>query len=492
MSSSSAGNRDSNVSHFSLRMRILFPILSAVAVLCVIVFVALSGFSKQASSGRLAQSRQADAEAAQEILTSASQLYQCQADTIINQLTDGKGFQAASAQLSARIEKVSKLVDTEEEVRWAGELRTKAEALNKLYQEKVLPLVTKLANSTDTAEAASLTKSIRDTDAESDQYLSALNEIAEKMAHSFSSEAEEAVAESAETIRQVRTLLISLSVACVVIATALGLFITSSITRNLRSIAAQLSSGAEQTVNASTQVASASQTLADGATQQAASLEETSASLEELSSMTKNNAESSRKASAFSAESRTATQESVTEMQALSKAMEEIRRSSSDIEAIIKTIDEIAFQTNILALNAAVEAARAGEAGAGFAVVADEVRNLAQRASSAASETSGKIEGAIARAAEGERINARVASGLAGILEKVHRVDSLLTEVAAASNEQSQGIQQLNGAIGQIDKITQANAASAEESAAASEELSTQARAALELSQDLLRLIDGR
>jgi methyl-accepting chemotaxis protein len=172
--------------------------------------------------------------------------------------------------------------------------------------------------------------------------------------------------------------------------------------------------------------------------------------------------------------------------------MDAIKVSSDDIAKIIKTIDEIAFQTNILALNAAVEAARAGEAGMGFAVVADEVRNLAQRCAQAAKETSGKIEGAIVKTGQGVDITGKVASALNEIVSKVRQVDELVTEVAGASREQTDGIAQINVAVGQMDKVTQSNAATAEESAAAAEELNSQAEVMKQSVAELLRLVGGQ
>ena len=176
----------------------------------------------------------------------------------------------------------------------------------------------------------------------------------------------------------------------------------------------------------------------------------------------------------------------------MSHAMNAIKATSDDIAKIIKTIDEIAFQTNILALNAAVEAARAGEAGMGFAVVADEVRNLAQRSAQAAKETAAKIEGAVAKTALGVEISAKVATSLEEIVDKARQVDELAAEVAAASKEQTQGIAQVNIAVTQMDKVTQANAASAEESASAAEELNAQAESMKEAVAELIFMIDGQ
>ncbi len=256
-------------------------------------------------------------------------------------------------------------------------------------------------------------------------------------------------------------------------------------------IITRLTQGAGQLNHSSGEITASSQLLADGASQQAAALEETSASLEELSSMTKRNAENAQQANDLAKQTCTAADKGVADMQTMSAAMDAIKASSDDIAKIIKTIDEIAFQTNILALNAAVEAARAGEAGLGFAVVADEVRNLAQRSAQAAKETAAKIEGAIARTGQGVEINQKVAETLNEIVTKARQVDELAAEVANASHEQTQGITQINSAVGAMDKVTQSNAAGAEESAAGAAELNAQAAAMKESVTELLRLVGG-
>ena len=207
--------------------------------------------------------------------------------------------------------------------------------------------------------------------------------------------------------------------------------------------------------------------------------------------MTKQNAGNAQKAKELAKQARQAADQGAQNVQTMNTAMGAIKISSDEIAKIIKTIDEIAFQTNILALNAAVEAARAGEAGMGFAVVADEVRNLAQRSAQAAKETAEKIEGAIAKTAQGVTISAQVAEGLTEILAKVRQVDELVAEVASASLEQSQGIEQVNTAVTQMDKVTQSNAASAEESASASEELKAQADTLKAAVQELMTLVGG-
>ena len=253
---------------------------------------------------------------------------------------------------------------------------------------------------------------------------------------------------------------------------------------NLKDNAHQVKAGADQ-------ITVASQSLAEGASEQAASLEETSSSLEEMSSMTKRNADSAKKASDLARSARQSADSGAKNVQTMTTAMDAIKASSSDIAKIIKTIDEIAFQTNILALNAAVEAARAGEAGMGFAVVAEEVRNLAQRSAQAARETAAKIEGAIHTTEQGVTISNKVASELSVIAEQVRKVDELVAEIAAASQEQSQGIEQVNTAVTQMDKTTQSNAASAEECASAASELNSQSESLNQSMKDLLAVIEG-
>lgn len=268
-------------------------------------------------------------------------------------------------------------------------------------------------------------------------------------------------------------------------------FIIVSTTRLLRTVAASLGSGADQVAAASSQVACASQQLAEGASEQAASLEETSASLEEMTSMVKRNADSAAKAKSIAAETRAAADVGSVDMEEMKAAMSEIKNSSSDVAKIVKDIDEIAFQTNILALNAAVEAARAGEAGAGFAVVADEVRNLAQRSAASAKATAEKIDDAIVKSERGVQISIKVAKSFEQIVTKSREVDQYVAEIATASREQAQGVSEVNSAVTQMDKVTQSNAASAEECASAAEELNSQAETVKESVHALQKLVDG-
>jgi methyl-accepting chemotaxis protein len=262
-----------------------------------------------------------------------------------------------------------------------------------------------------------------------------------------------------------------------------------SVTGALRAITGTLEDAAVQVSSAAGQISTSSDSLATGASDQAASLEQTSASLEELSSMTKRNAESAQHANENAGRTLTAADAGARQMQAMEAAMANIRTASHDIAKILKTIDEIAFQTNILALNAAVEAARAGEAGAGFAVVADEVRNLAQRCAAAAKETAAKIDDSVVKSEHGSAVSAEVAKNFAGIQQQISQLNRMVAEIATASHEQSVGIGHLSIAVSQIDKVTQANAATAEESAASAGTLSAQSKLLHSAVNDLERLV---
>jgi len=258
-------------------------------------------------------------------------------------------------------------------------------------------------------------------------------------------------------------------------ATALGILFARRISSPILRIIADLRQGSDQITAAAAQVTSASQSLAEGSSEQAASLEESSSSLEELSAMTKRNADCAQYAKQAASQARTSADTGTEHMRAMQIAMQAITTSSADISKILKTIDEISFQTNILALNAAVEAARAGAAGAGFAVVADEVRALAQRSALAAKETAVKIEDSVTKSRQGAQISAEVAASFTTIQQQVLQLDQLVGEIATASGEQSQGLGQITIAISQMDQVTQSNAASAEETAAASQDLNAQA-----------------
>ena len=267
--------------------------------------------------------------------------------------------------------------------------------------------------------------------------------------------------------------------------------VTKGITNHVSRLIGVLNEGAQEVDNASGQLTHASNTLAEGATENAASLEETSAALEELSSMTRRNSDNAMEANALMQQATEAVGKAHHSMESVIRAMDEISVSGNEIGKIIKTIDEIAFQTNLLALNAAVEAARAGEAGAGFAVVADEVRNLAIRSADAAKNTADLIASTISNINSGSEMVNVTAETFTTVQTHSAKVAELLAEVAEASKEQSQGIGQITTAMTQMDKVTQSNAASAEESASSAGQLSLQAHNLLDAVDEMTALVHG-
>ncbi|MGD9125686.1 MAG: methyl-accepting chemotaxis protein, partial [Desulfarculaceae bacterium] len=271
----------------------------------------------------------------------------------------------------------------------------------------------------------------------------------------------------------------------------MAFFLVRAIGRTLSGLSVKMGASADMVASSAAQVSNASQSLAEGASEQASSLEETSSSMEEMASMTRQNADNAGQADSMMKEASNIVVKANDSMQQLKQAMEKINSASGETAKIIKTIDEIAFQTNLLALNAAVEAARAGEAGAGFAVVADEVRNLAMRAAEAAKNTSSLIEENLKDIKNGSDLVVTTDEAFTQVQESSTKVAELVGEIAAASSEQAQGIDQVNTAMSEMDRITQQNAANAQESAAASQELNSQSDSMKGLVVSLRSLVGG-
>jgi methyl-accepting chemotaxis protein/methyl-accepting chemotaxis protein-1 (serine sensor receptor) len=264
------------------------------------------------------------------------------------------------------------------------------------------------------------------------------------------------------------------------------------LTVTLSEMAGELAAGSGQVAGAAAHVTSSSHSLARGATEQAAALQETLSSATEISSLTGQNAQNSSESAKVMSHMAEQIAEGNRKLGDLIVSMKEIDSSSGRISKIIKTIDEIAFQTNILALNAAVEAARAGQAGMGFAVVADEVRNLAQRCAKAAQETSELIAESVSKSSDGARRVDEVAVAIEGITRDAEQVKALVDEVNSGSQRQASGLGQISKAICEMEQLTQKNAASAEEGASAGEELTAQSESLRRFTGRLNMFVRGR
>jgi methyl-accepting chemotaxis protein len=263
------------------------------------------------------------------------------------------------------------------------------------------------------------------------------------------------------------------------------------VSKNLKPIISKLNNATYQVATSSIELNSSGHQLAEGNIELASSIEETSSTLEEFASMVNQNMQNTSHAAELSLQAKAISNKGYTEMESMQGIITQIKKSSDEMAKIIKVIDEIAFQTNILALNAAVEAARAGEAGLSFAVVADEVRSLAQRSAQAAKDTAVIIEKNIELSGEGYEETQKIAHSLTQITEQTKKVNELIDEISTASQEQSQGISSINLAMSQMEKVTQSNAANAEETAAAASELNDQANSLNEMAITLFKLVYG-
>jgi methyl-accepting chemotaxis protein len=391
-------------------------------------------------------------------------------------------MKSARAVNSKALEDYEKLVDNDQGRALLKDLQAKREVYGKKRAE-----VLKASSAAKTPEetAAVLAMARDELQPLVVAYADAINALWEM------EESESSAGASAIRASSARTTV--MTIVAVALSLTFGIFLCFGIVRGinkvLHHVSSELGDGARQVVAAATQVASASQSLAQGASEQAASIEETSASIEEMSSVTLSNADNADRVNALARQAREAAEKGAIDMKQMSESMIAIQAGSDDIGRIIKTIDEIAFQTNILALNAAVEAARAGEAGRGFAVVAEEVRGLAQRSANAARESATKVSDAVSRTNQGVEISSKVAHALNEIVTHARGVDELAAAVASASRQQSQGISQVNTSVGQMDRVTQSNAAGAEESASAAEELNAQAESMRQVVGELEKLV---
>ncbi|MCP4118826.1 MAG: hypothetical protein GY737_26215 [Desulfobacteraceae bacterium] len=286
-------------------------------------------------------------------------------------------------------------------------------------------------------------------------------------------------------------LVLALGILTIIIIIGIMFIVISRLSKVINKSITGLNNETDQVTTTSGLVLSSSQFLAEGVSEQASSIEETGASLEEIASMTRQNADNAGQADLLMNETNNVIVKANAAMDELIASMDEISEASKETSKIVKTIDEIAFQTNLLALNASVEAARAGEAGAGFAVVADEVRNLAMRAADAARNTSDLIETTVKKIMDGSQLVNMANETFSKVSESAKKVGDLVGKIAVTSGDQSSGIEQINRAVAEVEKVVQQNAANAEESASASEELNKQSVQMKGYIRDLIVILEG-
>ncbi len=281
-------------------------------------------------------------------------------------------------------------------------------------------------------------------------------------------------------INDLRDAMMMLGLVFIFLIVSIALLLGRMISKPIFDAVQSITEANKQVVSASSEISDSATSLAEGASTQASSVEEVSATIEESTAINAQNSENSREADILAKSTKTSAEEGFAKGNELLTAMSDINNSSERISKIIKTIDEIASQTKLLALNAAVEAARAGEHGLGFAVVADEVKSLAQRSADAATETATIIEESIEQVKNGSVIAGKTSEAFNDILERIKKTSDLIGEISISAKEQSDGMNQIASAMGQIDQVTQQNAATSEQAAAAAEELNAQAVSMME------------
>lgn len=456
----------------------------------ILLFIG-SGFFLNITMGKLGKlqdegaRRFQDSQDVGEILARMEGFYAIVGDAVINlDLEETKrNLDEFKTQADADIKRVHDLVDSPEERIQADEFEKAYRGYLDLFESKMIPAL-KQSNTIDA--------NIRSIDGLIDQQRDLTRKPLEAIATSLKNESSKGDEVFDSIFKSGQSWSIAISAIGALGAALIAFLLSRSLTSSLRSVTQTLASGSSEVTQASGQMAQAAQTLSASSTEAAASLEETVASLEQLANMVKLNSDNSKNAATLSQESTTIAEVGDKEMSELVVAMNEISNSSRKMSDIITVIDDIAFQTNLLALNASVEAARAGEQGKGFAVVADAVRALAQRSATSAKEIDNLIKDSAEKINSGVTIASKSRDTLKSMVNSIKKANELNGQIAEASLEQSNSLEQINKAMTQLDQATQNNAASAEETAATSEELSSQSELLRRTVITLTEIVEGK
>ena len=497
--------------HWSVAARL--NALKATAVLAMAAVIGMNWY--QASVTRAleleTQKRIADAGELKDGANLGAQLYRVVADTYINAHFEEAAASWAQESKTANqfMGRMSQLADTDQEREWAQNAQQAMQQIQRLYEQKFLPMV----------KSGAALEDVREVDEQMDRLIDTYDEQVSRIAESMLAEAQEAqkVFDDAQAWNLRVSIVVALVAAGVLIG--FGLAISRGIRQDLgaepREVRAVLSAlrdgdltvavpraagdqasvmaavedmrnrlrdviqtvrqGSDSIQLAAAEVAMGNQDLSSRTEAAASNLEQTAASMEEITATVKQSADSARQANQLASTAAAVAVKGGDVVGQVVGTMQDIQQSSKKIADIIGVIDGIAFQTNILALNAAVEAARAGEQGRGFAVVAGEVRNLAQRSAQAAKEIKDLIGASVEKVESGSALVADAGHTMGEIVASVQRVNDIIAGISAAAGEQNNGIAQVNVAVTQLDQMTQQNAALVEESAAAAQSLRDQA-----------------
>lgn len=473
------------MNQFSFRVRML----ASVSLMCfLIVTVGWMGFTNARSANHSLRELFFQTNAMVEHLTIMEEDWSYKLVTVVHEAVNGH---SSPADALAEIERIDTSIEKEfaalqatnqnaEELAISARIASERGKVKAFQKRFVDALRNKDTKTLETLSVSDLTPTI----AAAIVPLQEHQKYQVKEAKEMEAEAESNYAEAS------RNMLIAVILA-IVVGLGLSLKVAFDASGSLGEVLKNLEMGADQVAAGSSQVSSSSQQMAEGSSESASSLEQTSASLEEMAAMTRQNSANAQRAADLVEETRNMVSRGSEAVESTVSSMLKMSESADKVSRIIKTIEEIAFQTNLLALNAAVEAARAGEHGRGFAVVADEVRSLAGRSATAARDTAALIEENATRASQGVAVSHDAGIALKAIVQSSGKVAELVREIAAASAEQAKGIGEITSAVGQMERVVSGNAANAEELSSTSEEMSSQAKALRHLVGKLAIVLDG-